>query len=93
MKTMADQKNPPLPAAPYVNSMQVTHTKTEFYFIFGQLQPQSAGVAHLVSQIVTSPAHAKQVMLALQDNIQKYEGKFGTIDTSLPEPKPEESRH
>lgn len=93
MKTMADEKKPPLPAAAYVNTMQVSHTKTEFYFVFGQLQPQSAGVAHLVAQVVTSPAHAKQVMLALQENIRKYEEKYETIEAALPTPAPEESRH
>ena len=31
------------------------------------------------SRIVISPIHAKTFMLALQDNIKKYEQKFGAI--------------
>ncbi len=90
---MADPNTPTLPAAPYVNTMKVTHSQTEFYFIFGQLQPQSAGIAHLVSQVVTSPVHAKQVMLALQKNIQKYEKKFGTIEAIIPDESSGEIQH
>ena len=79
---MADQRNvpaPPAPPAPYANIMQVTHTRAEFFLVFGQVLPQQQGSAHLISQIVTSPQHAKQILRALADNIRRYEEKFGEI--------------
>jgi hypothetical protein len=76
---MADPKSAPPPPAPYANIMQVTHTQAEFFLVFGQALPQQQGSAHLISQIVTSPKHAKQILHALADNIRKYEEKFGEI--------------
>jgi len=31
------------------------------------------------SRIIMAPMHAKTLMMALQDNIRKYESKFGEI--------------
>jgi hypothetical protein len=31
------------------------------------------------SRVITSPAHAKRLAAALQDNIAKYEARFGEI--------------
>ena len=77
---MADPKGTPLPPAQYANVMQVSHTAREFFFIFGQLAPgQPSGVAHLVSQLVTSPQHAKSILRALTENIERYEQRFGVI--------------
>ena len=62
----------------YVNMAIVSHTDTEFVFDFVFIQPQ-APKAKVRSRIVTSPSHAKRFLAALQDNIQRYEGKSGTI--------------
>ena len=32
------------------------------------------------SRVITSPKHMKRLLLALQDNIAKYESRFGPID-------------
>jgi hypothetical protein len=32
------------------------------------------------SRVITSPRHAKRLLLALEENIRKYEKKFGPID-------------
>ena len=77
---MADPKSPPLPPAHYINLMQVSHTAREFFLAFGQIAPgQQSGVAHLVTQLVTSPQHAKAMLRALEDNIRRYEERFGAI--------------
>jgi len=62
----------------YVNMAIVSHTDTEFIFDFVFIQPQ-APKSKVRSRIITSPAHAKRFLNALQDNIQRYEGKSGAI--------------
>jgi len=62
----------------YVNMAIVSHTDTEFVLDFVFIQPQ-APKAKVRSRIVTSPAHAKRFLAALQENIQRYEGKCGPI--------------
>ena len=66
------------PPANYINVMKVMHTSREFYFDFAQGIPNTS-VAALVTRIVTSPAHAKAMLLALKENIEKYEKQHGVI--------------
>ena len=60
----------------YSNMMQIVHTRDEFFFDFFLNAPPQ-GI--LASRVVVSPAHAKMIMAALQENIKKYEEKFGNI--------------
>ncbi len=64
-------------AGTYANMMQVSHTKEEFVLDFVNILPPSG---QLVSRILLSPAHAKRIMLALQENIQRYETQFAKIE-------------
>jgi len=68
-------------AGTYANMMQVSHTKEEpkeeFVLDFVNILPPSG---QLVSRILLSPAHAKRIMLALQENIQRYETQFTKIE-------------
>ena len=61
----------------YANMMQVSHNKEEFIFDFVSLFPPSG---QLVSRVLVSPAHAKRMMQALQENIERYESQFEKID-------------
>lgn len=62
----------------YANAMGVSHTREEFTIDFMNIYPaQRAGI--VTSRVITSPGHMKRISLALQDNIKKYEAKFGTI--------------
>ena len=63
----------------YSNLMQVFHTKEEFCLDFFNVFPPQ-GI--LVSRIFMSPAHLKKMVSALEDNIQKYEQKFGQVKES-----------
>ncbi len=63
----------------YANALQISHTKDEFVFDFLSLFPPQG---NLVSRVVTSPAHAKQIVAALADNIKKYEAQFGQLTAS-----------
>jgi hypothetical protein len=38
--------------------------------------------AKVKSRIILSPSHAKRLMNALADNVQKFEENFGTIESS-----------
>src|SRR5207253_4732235 len=62
----------------YINMALVNHTETEFILDFIFVQPQQPK-AKVLSRIVTNPKHMKRLLLAMQDNIQKYEARFGTI--------------
>ncbi|MBU0649422.1 DUF3467 domain-containing protein [Patescibacteria group bacterium] len=61
----------------YSNMAQIAHAKEEFILDFMCMMPPQA---QLVSRIVLSPGHAKRMMRALQENIEKYEGAFGKIE-------------
>jgi len=62
----------------YVNLAVVNHNEAEFVVDFIFIQPQ-APRAKVRSRIILSPQHAKRFVKALQDNIGRYEQKFGEI--------------
>ena len=72
----------------YCNSMQVLHSKEEFVLDFINMFPPHGT---LNSRIITSPGHVKRIIKALQENVDKYEQKFGAIAEIEP-PKLEEPK-
>lgn len=70
----------------YANLAMVNHNETEFILDFIFVQPQQPK-ATVRSRVISSPKHTKRLMLALQDNLAKYERKFGEIDVSRPGPE------
>jgi len=60
----------------YANAMQVRHNKEEFVSDFMTLQPPHGS---LNARIFTSPGHFKRMVLAMQENLKKYENSFGEI--------------
>jgi hypothetical protein len=62
----------------YANLAVVNHTDAEFVLDFVFVQPQ-APRAKVRTRVITSPRHLKRLLLAIQDNIRKYEDKFGPI--------------
>lgn len=69
----------------YVNMAMVNHSETEFTIDMIYIQPQQPK-AKVRTRVITSPKHCKRLLLALQDNLAKYEAKFGNIDVSGPGP-------
>ena len=65
----------------YVNMALVNHTETEFTLDFIYVQPQQPK-AKVRSRIITNPKHMKRLLLAMQDNVAKFEAKFGSIELS-----------
>ncbi len=74
---------PDLHGGVYSNNMVVTHTKEEFILDFLMVLPPAGTVT---SRVIVSPGHMKRILVALQDNISKYEHNFGTIQIAE-EPK------
>jgi len=66
-------------AGSYANVAQVTHTKEEFLLDFMSVFPP-AGT--LNARVIMSPAHFKRMILAMQDNLRKYESQFGVVKES-----------
>ena len=69
----------------YVNMAMLNHNETEFVIDFIYVQPQ-APKAVVRARVINSPKHMKRFLLALQDNVAKYESQFGKIDVSGPTP-------
>ena len=65
-------------SAIYANTVMITHTANEVIFDFIQVLPND-GRARVQKRIVMTPTHAKLLLQALQENLQKYETKHGEI--------------
>ena len=63
----------------YANAMQVAHTKDEVLLTFFNIVSPSGRV---VSKIITNPGHLKRMIAALNDNLKKYEDKFGVVEAA-----------
>jgi len=63
----------------YINMALVNHTETEFTIDFIYVQPQQPK-AKVRARIITNPKHMKRLLAAMQDNLGKFEAKFGTIE-------------
>jgi hypothetical protein len=63
----------------FVNMAMVNHTDTEFTLDLAYVQPQ-APRAQVRARAITTPKHMKRLMLAIQENLARYEARFGTID-------------
>lgn len=63
----------------YTNLAMVNHTETEFTIDFLFIQPQQPK-ATVRARIISSPKHTRRLIEALQDNLAKYERRFGTIE-------------
>ena len=61
----------------YANGMQVSHTKEEFLITFLNIIPPSGRVS---GKIISGPGHIKRMIKALEDNLKKYEEKFGPVE-------------
>lgn len=62
----------------YSNLAIITHSNAEFVIDFIKVMP-GVPKAKVKSRILLTPQHAKRLLLALTDNIQKYEAAHGTI--------------
>jgi hypothetical protein len=62
----------------YANFASIVHNFAEFIIDFGRIVPGREEV-QVVSRIVMTPVHAKQLLRALTENVAIYERNFGEI--------------
>src|SRR5438876_6147474 len=62
----------------YSNLAIITHSPAEFVIDFTRVLP-GVSKAKVLTRIITTPQHAKLLLGALRDNIEKYEKSFGEI--------------
>ena len=65
----------------YSNLAVITHSSSEFVIDFIRIMP-GIPKANVKSRIILTPEHAKRLLLALQDNLKKFESVHGTIKIS-----------
>ena len=72
----------------YSNLAIITHSNAEFITDFIQLMP-GMPKGKVRSRIIMTPQNAKRLMMALQENVSKYEQTFGQIDeANMPQMPP-----
>lgn len=82
--------NPPRPAQlpveipadlqeTYSNFALIQHTPSEFILDFARIMPNIPR-ARVGARVVMTALHAKLLLRALQENIERYEAQFGAID-------------
>lgn len=62
----------------YSNLAIITHSPAEFIIDFTRVVP-GVPKAKVHARIITTPQHAKMLMKALKENIDKFEARFGEI--------------
>jgi hypothetical protein len=68
----------------YSNLAIITHSPAEFIIDFTRIVP-GVPKAKVHARIITTPQHAKMLMKALKDNIEKFEARFGEIVIEIPQ--------
>jgi hypothetical protein len=63
----------------YANLMQVLHTKEEFVLDFLNVFPPTGT---LNARVIVSPGHMKRMIVALTENMKRYESQFGSVTPS-----------
>ena len=85
------QSDPQSAAGVYSNLMLISHRKEEFVLDFLFAHPQQVSgaqsTATLRTRVITSPEHVKRIVRALEENVRRYEEKFGPIEEATDMPK------
>jgi len=62
----------------YSNLAVISHSSSEFVLDFIRIMPGTPK-ANVKSRIILAPEHAKRLLMALEDNLRKYESVFGPV--------------
>ena len=65
----------------YSNLVMIAHSSEEFILDFIRVVP-GVSKAKVKNRVIISPAHAKRLLVALSDNVKRYEAANGTISAS-----------
>lgn len=69
---------PEIAQGEYANFAIITHSSSDFVLDFARILP-GVPKAQVRSRVILAPEHAKRLLMALQDNIVKYEREYGKI--------------
>ena len=64
----------------YANLAMIAHSSSEFVIDFIRLMP-GLPKAKVKASIVITPEHAKRLLAALADNVERFEQTFGPINS------------
>jgi hypothetical protein len=70
----------------YANFAVITHSSSYFVLDFARILP-GVPKAQVKSRVILAPEHAKRLLIALQDNIMRYEAQFGKIQIPNQQPR------
>lgn len=70
----------------YANFAIITHSSSDFILDFARMLP-GVPKAMVKSRVILAPEHAKRLLMALQENILRYENEFGKIQIPNQEPR------
>ena len=74
---------PEIAKGSYSNLAIISHSQSEFIIDFATVLPGLAK-PEISNRIVMTPEHARRLLNALADNINKFENQFGKIAGSEP---------
>ncbi|MDH3246264.1 MAG: DUF3467 domain-containing protein [Saprospiraceae bacterium] len=63
----------------YSNLAIISHSHSEFVIDFVRMVP-NVPKAKVKARVILTPQHAKRLLRALNDNLQKFEKQFGTVE-------------
>ena len=75
---------PEIAGGKYANLAIIGHSSSEFTLDFASVLPGQVNVANVQARVIMAPEHAKRLLMALQDNVQRYEMQFGKIQINTP---------
>lgn len=79
--------SPDVASGLYSNFTIISHTPTEMYLDFITMGPNMPS-AKVQSRVIMTPENAKKLLMALGENIKKYESMFGEITPTVPRQNP-----
>ena len=71
----------------YANFAIITHSSSDFVIDFARVLP-GVPKAQVKSRVILAPEHAKRLLLALQENLMRYESEVGVIKVPNQQPAP-----
>ncbi len=71
----------------YANMAIITHTKNEFLIDFALACPGQPPLVN--NRVITSPQYAKALLRSLEDNIRRYDARFGSLSEDISKRDPQ----
>ena len=85
-KQFSLELKPEIAKGSYSNLAIISHSPSEFIIDFATMLP-GLQKPEISNRIVMNPEHAKRLLNALADNVNKYEAQFGPIAIREQQPK------